>query len=182
MSSNPAFHLATKKQLQQIKDSLQKISSHIWECLGTESINLYARYDQYVEIFIVPTNLERQLRLIRDTETLQHTGLYFGFVKGTEFQLSLEGAEYLFTTFFKQNRIKLKTITLTNEGAQSFLYGNTLKPTNFAQAPTSLNRKDVIFVLNPKSQFLGIGFIYTRDERLELRNLVDYGYYIRRGF
>lgn len=176
------FHLATKKQLQHIKDGLHRISSQIWTCLGEESGNLYIRYDQYVEIFLVPKQLERHLRLIRDLKSIQHTGIYFGFLKGTEFQLSLEGAEYIFNTFFKTNKLRLKTVTTTIDGAKSFLYGNTLQTTDLSPSPESLNRKDVFFVLNPKSQFIGIGYVYKRDNRTELRNLVDYGYYIRRGY
>jgi ribosome biogenesis protein Nip4 len=175
------FHLATKKQLQHIKDGLHRISPHIWDCLGEETLNIYIRYDQYVEVFLVPKHLERNLRFIRNLKLLQHTGIYFGFLKGPDFLLSLEGAEFIFQTFYKSKRLKLKTITATTDGAKSFLYGNVLKLSEFAQAPQSLNRKDVIFVLNPKEQFIGIGYIFKRDDRTELRNLVDYGYYIRRG-
>jgi len=175
------FHLATKKQIHHIKDGLHRISSKIWECLGEEPMNIFIRYDQYVEVFLVPKRLERNLRFIHDLKLIQHTGIYFGFLKVTDFQLSLEGAEYIFNTFFKTNQLYLKTITVTTDGAKSFLYGNILQTTEFAQAPKSLNRKDVIFVLNSKTQLLGIGYIYKRDFRTELRNLVDYGYYIRRG-
>ena len=175
------FHLATKKQIQHIKDGLHRISSKIWECLGEEPMNLYIRYDQYVEVFLVPKSLERNLRFIRDLKLIQHTGIYFGFLKETDFLLSLEGAEFIYNTFYKTNALRLKTITLTSKGAQSFLYGNKIRPYDFAQAPKTLNRKDVIFVLDPKEQWIGIGFIYKRDDFLELRNLVDFGYYIRRG-
>ncbi len=176
------FHLATKKQLQHIQDGINQISSQIWTHLTEESLNIYIRYDNYAEIFLVPRRLERYLKLIRDYKILQHTGIYFGFLKGKEFLLSLEGAEYLFNQYHAKNLFKLKTIKVTEEGSKSFLYGNNLKPEDFKESPKSLNRKDVIFMLNSDGYFIGIGYIYKRDERLELRNLIDYGYYIRRGF
>jgi ribosome biogenesis protein Nip4 len=175
------FHLATKKQLQHIRDGLSQISSQIWSALAEESVNIYIRYEKNAEIYLVPNQLERYLHLIKDSKTIQHTGIYFGFFKRTEFLLSLEGAEYLYSEFFEKNLIKLKTITVTEEAAKSFLYGNMLKPEDFMQSPKNLNRKDVIFVLNHLHQLIGIGYIYKRNDRVELRNLVDYGYYIRRG-
>lgn len=184
MSSTPVFHLATKKQLQLIRNGLNRISSQIWETLAEESMNIYVRYHQNAEIFLVPPHVERYLKAIHDYTILYHTGLYFGFLqkKTNEFLLSLEGADFIYNKFFKQNRIKLVTITVSDEGADAFLYGNTLQPKDFIQAPNTLDRKEVIFVLNPKKQFIGIGYIYKRENKTELRNLVDYGYYIRRGF
>ena len=182
MNSKPVFHLATKKQIQHIKTGLHRISPQIWECLGEESLNIYIRYNKNVEIYLVSQLLERKIRLIKDYKYLQHTGIYFGFLKETEFLLSLEGAEYIRNEFQKKKRTKLRTITVSEEGAKSFLYGNTLQPTDFILSPKTLNRKDVIFVLNQNSEFIGIGYIFKRDDRLELRNLVDYGYYIRRGY
>ena len=183
MSSQLVFHLATKKQLQHIRDGLNRISSQIWAILGEESFNLYIRYNQNADVFLVPAHMERYLRAVQDYKTLHHTGLFFGFLQKekNEFLLSLEGAEFLFHTFYKQERIKLTTITVKNEAASSFLYGNMLNPTDFLQSPKSLARKEVIFVLNPIKQLIGIGYIYKREDRVELRNLVDYGYYIRRG-
>ncbi len=182
MNSKPVFHLATKKQIQHIKAGVHQISPQIWECLGEESLNIYVRYDQFVEIYLVSQLLERKLRLIKDYRLLEHTGIYFGFLKVTDFLLSLEGAEYIRNEFQKKKRVKLRTITVSEEGTKSFLYGNTLQPGDFILSPKTLNRKDVIFVLNQHSEFIGIGYIFKREDKFELRNLVDYGYYIRRGF
>ncbi|MBN2156943.1 MAG: hypothetical protein JW776_12945 [Candidatus Lokiarchaeota archaeon] len=182
MSSNPEFHLATKNQLQHIKDGLNKISPQIWSCLGDESINIYVRYNKFAEIYLVPTQMERKLRLIRDLKCIKHTGLYFGFLKGIEFLLSLEGAEFILNTCKKKKNIPIAVITVSEDASKSFLYGNSLKPEQFIHSPNSLNRKDVFFVFNPHNRFIGIGYIYKRQDQTELRNLVDYGYYIRRGF
>jgi ribosome biogenesis protein Nip4 len=183
MSSQPVFHLATKNQLQKIRDGLNHISPQIWSSIGEEPLNIYVRYTQNADVYLVPSHMERQLKIIQNYNMLHHTGIYIGFLhkQKNEFLLSLEGAEFLFYSFFKKNLIKLKTIIVTDEAANSFLYGNTLKTTDFTQAPKILNRKDVIFVLNPHKEFIGIGYIYKREDRTELRNLVDYGYYIRRG-
>ena len=124
MTSQPVFHLATKKQLQHIRDGLNHISSQIWVSLGEEPLNIYIRYSQNADVYLVPSHMEGQLKVIQDYTILHHTGIFLGFIpkQKAEFLLSLEGAEFLYYSFFKKNIIKLITIMVTDEAASSFLY------------------------------------------------------------
>ncbi|MCP4761282.1 MAG: hypothetical protein GY870_05840 [archaeon] len=180
----PKFELksATKKQLEIIKTGLDHISSVTWEELGKHPYNIYTKPGKPTTVFLVRHQDAKFLNNIKDKRAIEHSGIFFGYIKKGDFQLSLEGAEFLILEVNNRVDIKLKKITLNEAGAKSFLYGNSLKPFFFAKSPELLNKKDLIFVNNPNEVFIGIGFIFKRDENVELRNLVDYGYYLRRGY
>jgi ribosome biogenesis protein Nip4 len=145
------------------------------------------------------------VKFLKDIKTelgkfIEHSGIYFGFilekekekVKVKEFHISLEGAEFLWMDVAQRKELNIKKITVTEAASKSFLYGNNISPASFLKSPEVLNRKDLVFVLDPLSRFLGIGYIFKKylpkrtrktiePPTMELRNLIDYGYYIRRG-
>jgi len=96
----------------------------------------------------------------------------------------------------------LKRLIVSESASKSFMYGNNLKMEDIIKMiPEKLtfNRKDVVFILDSDMNFLGIGLIFkkisdkkkaegsksqieSKDAQIFIQNLVDYGYYIRRGF
>lgn len=182
------FTVASKIQLETIKQGLDHVSGDIWKELGREPFNIFVKKGKPTMVFLVRHEDISLIKKIENKKIIEHSGIYLGFIKEKEFFLGLEGAEFLFLNLNNKYNLNLKTITITEQAAESFLYGNNIRPEEFTRSPKILNRKDVIFVLNPSSIFLGIGYIFKYrvteydEERIELRNLVDYGYYIRRGF
>lgn len=189
------FNFATKIQIQIIKTGLDHISSTIWNELGKEPFNLYIKIRKpVIHIFLVR---HEDVKFLKDIKTelgkfIEHSGIYFGFIKDEEFKISLEGSEFLLTDLAPRKELNIKKITVMESAAKSFLYGNHIQPSSFLKSPEILNRKDLVFVFDPLSIFLGIGYIFKKylpkktrrtvePPTIELRNLIDYGYYIRRG-
>jgi ribosome biogenesis protein Nip4 len=193
------FNFATKNQIQIIKTGLDHISSNIWTELGKEPFNLYIKIRKpVIHIFLVR---HEDVKFLKDIKTelgkfIEHSGIYFGFIlekeKEKEFHISLEGAEFLWMDVAPRRELNIKKITVMEAAAKSFLYGNSINPSSFLKSPEVLNRKDLVFVFDPLSRFLGIGYIFKKylpkktrktiePPAIELRNLIDYGYYIRRG-
>lgn len=189
------FNFATKIQIQIIKTGLDHISSTIWNILGKEPFNLYIKIRKpVIHIFLVR---HEDVKFLKDIKTelgqfIEHSGIYFGFIKDEEFKISLEGSEFLLTDLAPRRELNIKKITVMESAAKSFLYGNHIQPNSFLKSPEILNRKDLVFVFDPLSIFLGIGYIFKKyipkktrstsePPTIELRNLIDYGYYIRRG-
>ncbi|MHA1728138.1 MAG: hypothetical protein ACTSWY_05350 [Promethearchaeota archaeon] len=194
------LNIATKKQLEIIKNGLDHVSGTVWSELGKESYNLYSKTGKpATQIFLVRHEDIKLFKiLLKEIGTsIEHSGIFFGFFHNREFRLSLEGGEFLFLELNKRRKMDLKTITITEKASKSFLYGNSLTPGDFIKKSDFLNKKDVVFVLNPNRMFIGIGYIFKKPIKekmskqkkfnkniaeIELRNLTDYGYYIRRGF
>ena len=189
------FNFATKTQIQIIKTGLDHISANIWNELGKEPFNIYIKIRKpVIHIFLVR---HEDVKFLKDIKTelgkfIEHSGIYFGFIKEEEFKISLEGSEFLWMDVAPRRELNLKKITVTEAAAKGFLYGNNIQPNSFLKSPEILNRKDLVFVFDPLSRFLGIGYIFKKyapkktrktiePPAIELRNLIDYGYYIRRG-
>ena len=130
------------------------------------------------------------------------------------------------------NPLNLRIIRLDENSSKSFLYGNDIDMNSIVDMPRNLHRKDLVFVLDDKGNFIGLGMIYIKTiiledrnpkfdnsnssrlgkhqnkgksyrergrgnfnknkgksikrnfqkiEEIKVKNLVDYGYYIRRG-
>jgi len=194
------LNIATKNQLAIVKTGLDHASSEIWNELGKEPYNFYSKLGKpFTNIYLIRHEDVKFIKKIKEDlgKFIEHTGIYFGFIKKGEFMLALEGAEHIILDVDSKRDLKLKKIMLNDMATKSFLYGNSVKPESFLKKPGVLNKKDLVFVFDNMNSFLGIGFIFkwgnpsksvavkvevTSPLNLELRNLIDYGYYIRRGF
>jgi ribosome biogenesis protein Nip4 len=194
------LNIATKNQMAIIKTGLDHASSDIWSELGKISYNFYSKPGKpHTNIFLVRHEDVRFIKGLKESigKFIEHTGIFFGFIKKGEFMLGLEGAEFLIFDVDSKNNLNLKKVILDDSATKSFLYGNHVKPESFLQKPKILNKKDLVFVFDSRNSFLGIGFIFkwgktsksgavdvefAQDVNIELRNLIDYGYYIRRGY
>ena len=159
------FNFATKTQIQIIKTGLDHISANIWDELGKEPFNIYIKVKKpVIHIFLVR---HEDVKFLKDIKTelgkfIEHSGIYFGFIKEEEFKISLEACEFLWTDVAPRRELNLKKITVTEAAAKGFLYGNNIQPNAFLKSPEILNRKDLVFVFDPLSRFLGIGYIFKK--------------------
>ncbi len=134
------------------------------------------------ELFIVnPTTYE----LVINDEMISpySVGLGFGEYKKSGLLLSLGGAGILC------NQTEIKAV-LVDEAEQLFLFKRDIISTSISQITKKVNIGDKVIVVNTKNEFLGVGkleqilddIINHKDTRsIALRNIIDLGWFLRKG-
>ncbi|MHA1719502.1 MAG: hypothetical protein ACTSWX_16165 [Promethearchaeota archaeon] len=127
-----------------------------------------------------------------------------GYVRA--FFLSYEGGLFIYNFILNNHPELLKqiqTIELNSKGEKSFLYGSNIEFENVISKTANLVKKKLIFVFNQEKQYLGIALLlvkqagkskptepgqktwdlHSRSQNftVSLINLIDAGYYLRRG-
>lgn len=186
---------------QFIKTGLDHVSGKAWLRLQREPYNFYLKFRKRANdahVFFVPHENVNFISSVEKSSDIAHAGTYFGFIEKKEFFLSLEGAEFIKDIEERENNMDLKFIKISSQGARSFLYGNDIPLRYVIKKPQELNRKQIVFIVDESDRFLGIAYIFIPYEspserqkrgtrrytapKMQIRNLIDYGYYIRRGF
>jgi ribosome biogenesis protein Nip4 len=116
---------------------------------------------------------------------LKHFGLFIGMFKGTQFNLSMEGASEL----AKRGAISRNWIVLSDVGEKSFLYGQDItKPMLQEVCPRGItHNRGICIILNARGECIGMGKLEAQDPRLVrvaddeviVKNVVDRGVYLR---
>ncbi len=134
------------------------------------------------ELFIVnPTTYE----LVINDEMISpySVGLGFGEYKKSGLLLSLGGAGILC------NQTEIKAV-LVDEAEQLFLFKRDIISTSISQITKKVNIGDKVIVVNTKNEFLGVGKLEQildditnhKDTRsIALRNIIDLGWFLRKG-
>jgi len=103
-------------------------------------------------------------------------GLHLGELQGAGFVPSLHSLRRL--------DAKPRTdvvVATTTEGAQRFMYGRDLEPTQLQQIPPNAGDREML-VVNERGEGIGFGFLVAgKKEKTSLRNRTDLGWYLRRG-
>lgn len=97
-------------------------------------------------------------------------GLYLGEIKKDRFFLSLEGGMLL-------ARGCGKKVVVDQRVEQLVLYGRDIFINSVQEATPGLKEGDKCLILNEKGEFLAVG----RVERRIIKNLLDRGWYLRKG-
>lgn len=122
------------------------------------------------------------------------------------FYLSYEGGEFIYSIIqssLKKLKSEIQTITLDVKGEKSFLYGQNIDFESVISDTSKLSKKRVIFVLNNQKRYIGLSLLlvkqagavnseakdskfqaeYSRSPNftLALINLIDAGYFLRKG-
>ncbi|HUT82235.1 MAG TPA: PUA domain-containing protein [Candidatus Bathyarchaeia archaeon] len=159
------------------------------EWLGSHNLEIFIRGSfllagegNWVEIFI--TNNETNALLeINPQITPYSVGLGLGEIKDEEFHLSLGGA-------FEIAKLSKKKVIINSEAEQLFLYQRNVLSKSIIFCDETFYEKERIFVMNEKGDCLGIGklLLSAKELRLEenankeaLQNLMDLGWYLRKG-
>ncbi|MFW9875675.1 MAG: hypothetical protein ACFFG0_21440, partial [Candidatus Thorarchaeota archaeon] len=112
-----------------ILSSLSHISPHLSIVIKSILKNFYTSIrefsfeNNFPKIYLTSDNQHNTLDIIRRKKKMYSAGLYLGFIKRSQFYLSLEGAEYLYN---KKIFSDFKTIHLNENGEKSMLYGNNI--------------------------------------------------------
>ena len=127
-----------------------------------------------------------------------------GYVRA--FFLSYEGGRFIYEFIINNHPELLKdiqTIQLNAKGERSFLYGKEIIFEDVISNTSKLIKKKIIFVLNQKNNYIGIALllvkqagkkkpeepgqktwdVHSRSQNftVSLMNLIDAGYYLRKG-
>lgn len=192
MSHLKKFRVINEIERKMINDSLLKISPQILSDLVEKDSKFYISLsrlnsrDNFPSVYFVPNNLSTNLDNFNPETIINSAGLYFGFIKKSQFFLSLEGAEFL----YKSNVIpqKLKVI-LNDKGEKAILYGNKILKKFAPKIPTTLKKNNLLFVFNKSKELISIARSQVNyseyQENLSPNdifaiNLVDKGYYLRK--
>lgn len=189
-------HLSKFRAINEIErniiaDSVFKISSQSLSILNKKEFKFYISFnrvniqDSFPKIYLVPHILTENLENVNPEIIISSAGLYFGFIKRSQFFLSLEGADLL----YKLNAIPQKQKLLANDkGEKAILYGNNIKKNFVSLIPTTLKKHDLLFVFNKLNELISIAksqvdySVYKNlkpNDKFAL-NLVDKGYYLRK--
>ncbi|MFX1565765.1 MAG: NIP7 N-terminal domain-related protein [Promethearchaeota archaeon] len=103
-------------------------------------------------------------------------GLFLGELKGHEFQPSL----HILQRLADEVKPAVKAI-LTPSGEQQFLYGHSVEAQEFASEPHQQEETNTVIVVNTAGDGLGYGIVKKTPKRTLLKNLLDLGWYLRRG-
>lgn len=129
---------------------------------------LVVSHDGRREVF---TTNKETLRVLRKMRVEPYfLGLYLGEIKGQRFILGLEGGT-LITPSSK------KRITVDDRVEQLVLYGRDVFINSVHKSDLRLKEGDKCLVLNREGEFLAIGRVRGRI----VRNLLDKGWYLRKG-
>ncbi|MEM0271052.1 MAG: hypothetical protein QW514_00715 [Thermoprotei archaeon] len=123
-----------------------------------------------VYAFLDPVLVEYAKR-ISAKRNVYFAGIYAGSFRGERFRLSLDFAERLYRLGCLSN-----TVVVDQKQEQRFLYGRDLEGIT---PPLGMMAADFVVVVNKAGDVLGLGRYEESSKRLV--NLVDKGWYLRRG-
>jgi ribosome biogenesis protein Nip4 len=103
-----------------------------------------------------------------------YAGLTLGEVVGGKFLLGLEGA-HLIAPFTD------RWIQVNERAEQLVLYGRDVFSKSVIGAGTELKKGDRCLILNPQGETIAIGEIRGDGEKIRSTNLLDRGWYLRKG-
>jgi len=141
--------------------------------------------NNYPVIFLIEKGQKEIVELLNDKSIVYSVGLYFGFIKRSNFYLSLEGAEFLHA---KKIFPEFQQLFLNKKGEKSFLYGNNISRNMIDMIPQKVKKKDILLVLNNFNEIIGISqsqfdekIIHTlKPKDIIAINLSDKGFYLRK--
>ena len=184
------FRLINETEKKIIINSLSKITAKISPILDKTEYELFILFNnlslknQYPLIFLVSDNLIRIYNKIPNND-ISSAGIYFGFLKRSQFFLSLEGAEFLnnLNCFSEKQQIQVN-----DDGEKAILYGNKILKKMITNIPSNLEKKQFVIVFNRLNELIAIARAqigYKSSQNLNSSDLIalnlnDKGYYLRR--
>lgn len=184
------FREANQFEKKLIIQGMERISIHIKQYIQDRQDQLFILLPQtdgkfeFPQVFFVPRQLIKFVNNFQGQAEIREMGIYFGFIKRSQFRLSIEGAEFLRDLeLISEDEI----IIINEQGAKAILYGNEIKKEMVRSFPRDLAKEKVYFVLNPLKELISLGLSLIDQKQIgELDNkedvainLIDKGYYLR---
>jgi ribosome biogenesis protein Nip4 len=185
------FRLINSYEKKIINSSLSVISTKILQILYDLQFSLYISFKHensktnYPKVFLLTVGQKEFLELSNFKNSVHFAGLYFGFIKKSNFLLSLEAAEFLYN---EKLITKFQQLFLNKKGERSYLYGNNVLKKMAEKIPQKLKKQDFLLVFNNLNEIIGISrslsdnqIIHTlKSGEVIATNLVDKGLYLRK--
>ncbi len=161
-------HLSKAFGLRDIKDLFK-------------DLELIVSVGKWIEIFLVSDQLSEVFRKIREFRNPYFMGVYFGEISREKFKISLEGVTFI------SDYVKDKTV-LNEAGEKKVLYGRDLTKKDIFQMPETVHRNDFSILINQNREVLALGKYLYEGEKIKsltnnkiLKNIIDKGWYLRKG-
>jgi ribosome biogenesis protein Nip4 len=162
---SPALRKPTDDEKREIFDVLKSTAAHL-----PAEYELRIHELRYKEAFVfVREDILRLAELISKRKNIYFAGIFAGSFRKSKFKVSLDLAEHLYRLGCWNNQVVLEP-----HGSKSFLYGRNVEK-EFVHG----TGKGVVLVLNLENDVIGLGFMSEDSDKLI--NLVDKGWYLRKG-
>jgi ribosome biogenesis protein Nip4 len=189
MNETKNFRQINKTEKNLIFKSLSEISPDIISDLERDGYQLFISFNKLSNkyklptIYLVSSNIAKDLNTVKSYVDIIAAGLYFGFIKKDSFIISLEAVGF-FQGCFSQGQV----LYVTKKGEKSVLYGNQILKKMISKIPKNMKRNDFILIFNQEKEMISIAksevsnSIYQKlkENDIVASNLVDKGIYLRR--
>lgn len=147
------------EELEQIQAELNKLQATL-----PPGYVLLVHHMAYREVLAFPTKqLASTALIISKIHNVYFGGIFAGSFRRDKFRLSLDFADHL----YRAGRLR-KTYILQEKAAESFLYGRDIAPCEC---------EGLVLIVGATGEVLGMGECRGKV----MKNLIDKGWYIRRG-
>ncbi len=137
-----------------------------------------------VEAYLAPPEVASSLQRLLKVRMPYSLGLFAGRVDHGELQVSLELATRLMSSLPKR-----KMVLLRDEAEQPVLYGHDVLAGSIQQIERDVRRRELVILANERGEILALGQMLDDAAKLSraalkgraIRNLIDKGWYLRKG-
>ena len=148
----------------------------------TENYEIIVGEGKWKEVFLISDRLMKVFQKFKDYRNPYFMGLFLGDIKNEKFKISLPGLTLI------SNHIKNKTV-LSDLGEKRVLYGRDLTKQDISLFPPKIKKNDFSVLINENKEVLALGkYLFDQQiiQRLKndkkiLKNIIDKGWYLRRG-
>ncbi|MHA2008467.1 MAG: hypothetical protein ACXABO_13725 [Promethearchaeota archaeon] len=174
-----------------ILNSLSAINSKLPLIFDDNNIHLYISFnklnsrDNFPLIYLLTNDQRKTLKILNLNNSIYAAGLYFGFIKKSNYYLSLEGAEFLYRSEIFAD---FKLLFVNENGEKSILYGNNVLKRMVINEPSNLLKGDFLLVFNKINEIIAIAKVVINlhdtsniePNKIIAINLNDKGGYLRK--
>ncbi len=137
-----------------------------------------------VEVYLVPANVASSYERLLRARMPYFLGLFVGILQGRKLNVSLELASYV-----SRQLPARKIVILTSEAEQPILYGRDVLAGSVGHIDRGVKKDELVVLENTQNEVLALGKMLMDAKGAELaaphqrviRNLIDKGWYLRKG-
>ncbi|MHA1268803.1 MAG: hypothetical protein ACTSPY_03350 [Candidatus Helarchaeota archaeon] len=173
------YRLITPDESNQLKLHLNYFNKSVFDSL-TKSNTLLVGEGIRKEIFLVSEKLYTIFLNIKKNKEPYFLGIYLGNLTDNKFDFSLNCLQLL-------NKFTNKKIMINTKGEIQFIYGKDVQKRHILRVFDDLIANDRIIVINKKYEPLGLGLTLfpirknLQSNKIKIINLMDIGWYLRKG-
>ena len=177
-----SFRKANKEEVMIITSAIAEFGKNLpLKILENEKILISKNREK--KVFLVSKEVYRQFVHIKKNETPYFIGVNIGEIgKNKRFKLSIEGIHEV-------GKHTKKKVIVSDKGEQFVLYGHSILKKSVIRIPKNLKKGSNVIVANVYGDPIGLGRLHVnseeiqnlKDEDLILINVLDRGWYLRKG-